>query len=197
MIDISKLAAETFVVPGRSCGTCTMCCKLFDIPEIPTTSGNWCRHCAPGKGCRIYDARPETCRRFFCGWMVSPGLGPEWKPDRCKVIMQLLAVEDTFWVNAYVDEKYPTAWQRPDIYNRLKQIAAANPAVGETVKVVVTVHIGRRRIVMLPERDVDAGIVAAEEDLAVTARDGRVNVQKVKRVRGVEAADAAASRPIG
>jgi hypothetical protein len=196
MIDVSKLAAETSVVPGRSCGTCTMCCKLFDIPEIPATAGKWCRHCAPGKGCRIYDARPETCRKFFCGWMVSPGLGPEWKPDRCKVIMQLLAVEETFWINAYVDEKYPTAWQRSDIYNRLKQIAAANPATGETVKVVVTIHIGRRRIVMLPDRDMDIGIVGADEDLTVTARDGRVNVQKIKRARGIEPANPAANHPI-
>jgi hypothetical protein len=196
VLDVSKLAAETSVVPGRSCGTCTMCCKLFDIPEIGATAGKWCRHCAPGKGCQIYDARPETCRKFFCGWMVTAGLGPEWKPDRCKVIMQLLAVENTFWVNAYADESYPAAWQRPDIYKKLKQIAAANPAVGETLKVVVTVLIGRRRIVVLPDRDVDAGIIAADEELAVTARNGLINVQKVKRARGIEPAKAAASHPI-
>ena len=184
MLDLFKLAAETSVVPGRSCGTCTMCCKLFDIPEIPTTVGKWCRHCAPGKGCRIHDARPETCRKFFCGWMVSAVLGPEWKPDRCKVITQLHAVADTFWVDAYVDESYPTAWQRPDIYKRLKQIAAANPAVGETLKLVVRVQIGRRHIVILPDRDVDAGILAPDEELAIMAHNGLVDVQKVKRARG-------------
>src|SRR5215831_7608097 len=183
MIDISKLAAETFVVPGRSCGTCTMCCKLFDIPEIPTTSGNWCRHCAPGKGCRIYDARPETCRNFHCGWMVSPGLGPEWKPDRAKLIVQLHAAGDgTFRLTAYVDEGFPTAWRRPDIYAKLKEIATSgSPANPTGTKVVVRVKIGRRHIIILPDRDEDVGALADDEDVNVTARGGLINVEKVKR----------------
>ncbi|HEX4826999.1 MAG TPA: hypothetical protein VFV12_02145, partial [Xanthobacteraceae bacterium] len=54
----------------------------------PTKAGQWCRHCKPGRGCRIYDARPQICRQFFCGWMVSATLGPEWKPERSKIILQ-------------------------------------------------------------------------------------------------------------
>ena len=79
--DVAKLAAETSVVPGRSCGTCTLCCKVFPVPDLAKPAGKWCQHCQPGKGCRIHETRPEVCRKFFCGWMVSPGLGPEWKPE--------------------------------------------------------------------------------------------------------------------
>ena len=181
--DVAKLAAETSVVPGRSCGTCTLCCKVFPVPDLAKPAGKWCQHCQPGKGCRIHETRPQVCRKFFCGWMVSPGLGPEWKPERCKVIVQLLAVDDIFWFNAFVDEGYPAAWQRPEVYNRLKQIASGNAAVGNKLKLVVRVHIGKRQIVILPDRDVDAGIVADDEELTVAARDGMVDVRKVRRLR--------------
>jgi hypothetical protein len=108
-----------------------------------------------------------------------------------KLIMQLLVVDDVFWVNAYVDEAYPAAWQRADIYKRLKQIAAGNPAVGNKLNLVVRVQIGRRHIIVLPDRDVDAGILSADEELAVTARNGVVEVRKVKRNRPAQSADTA------
>ena len=181
MLDVSSLAAATSVVPGRSCGSCTLCCKLFDVPEVPATAGKWCRHCDPGKGCRIYDTRPQACRKFFCGWMVSPGLGAEWKPERSKMIVLLHVAGETFWLNVHVDESYPSAWRRPDIYKRLKQIASSNPAVGNRIKVVVRVQIGRRHIIILPDRDIDAGLVTADEELVVTARDGLVSVQRERR----------------
>ena len=63
----------------------------------------------------------------------------------------------------------------------MKQIASDNAATGNTIKVVVRVHIGRRQIVILPDHDIEIDIVAADEELAVSARDGLVNVQKVKR----------------
>ncbi|HYP10556.1 MAG TPA: hypothetical protein VEQ86_03620 [Xanthobacteraceae bacterium] len=116
--------------------------------------------------------------------MVSPGLGPEWKPERSKLIVQLHALNETFWFNAYVDESYPSAWKRPEIYKKLKEIACGNAATGNQMKVVVRVQIGRRQIVILPDQDIDVATVAADEELTVTARDGFVNVQKVKRPIG-------------
>src|ERR1700704_5289029 len=172
MLNASDLAAATSPVAGRYCGTCTMCCKLFDVPEVPTTAGRWCRYCDPGKGCRIYETRPQPCRRFFCGWMVSPTLGPEWKPERSKIILQFHVVGGTYCLTAYVDESYSSAWQRPELYGRLKKIACANAAVGSTIKLLVTVRIGRRHIIIQPDQDVDIGIVADDEELAVMARDG-------------------------
>ena len=117
--------------------------------------------------------------------MVSPGLGPEWKPEHSKVIVQLHVLNETFWLNAYVDESYPSAWKRPAIYKKLKQIASGNAATGNQIKVVVRVQIGRRQIVILPDQDIDVGTVAADEELTVTARDGFVNIQKVKRPQAI------------
>ena len=39
------------VVPGRECGSCSLCCKVYNVPEIEKPAGKWCRHCTPGKGC--------------------------------------------------------------------------------------------------------------------------------------------------
>jgi hypothetical protein len=180
MIDPADLAARTSVVPGRSCGSCAMCCKLYDVPEVGSMAGKWCRHCTPGKGCGIHTTRPETCRRFFCGWMVSASLGPEWKPERAKLIIRLIPGEgSSLCVAVDVDEGFPAAWQRPDIYAKLKRIAAYSREV--------VVSIGRRRIVVLPDRDVDVGVVGDDEEVEVRGSGPLAEVRKVKR-RAAEAA---------
>jgi len=159
-----------------------MCCKLYDVPEVQSLAGKWCRHCAPGRGCAIHATRPDTCRKFFCGWMVSADLGPEWKPDRAKLIIRLIPAEgDRLCVAVDVDEGLASAWQRPDIYAKLKRIAAYSAGV------VVRVSIGRRRIVVLPDRDVDVGIVGDDEEVEVTGNGALAEVRKVKR-RAVDAA---------
>jgi len=75
------------------CGTCTACCRVFEVPEVQSKAGDWCKHCAVGEGCTIYDARPATCREFECLWLMSQSredpherLPPALRPDRCKVV---------------------------------------------------------------------------------------------------------------
>src|SRR5258708_27094970 len=43
--------SDARVIPGRECGSCTLCCKVYNIPEIGKAAGKWCKHCTPGKGC--------------------------------------------------------------------------------------------------------------------------------------------------
>jgi hypothetical protein len=159
-----------------------MCCKLYDVPDVQSVAGKWCRHCAPGKGCAIHATRPEVCQRFFCGWMVSAGLGPEWKPERAKLIIRLIPADSgPLCIAVDVDEGFPAAWQRADIYTKLKRIAASS------AEVAVRVCIGRRRIVVLPDRDVDVGVVGDDEEVEVTGSGALAEVRKVKR-RAAEAA---------
>ena len=42
----------------RTCGDCTLCCKVMAIEELAKPVGTWCPHCKPGRGCRIYPDRP-------------------------------------------------------------------------------------------------------------------------------------------
>lgn len=72
---------STWVVPGRDCGDCMVCCIVptIDDPDIQKKPGMHCRHCATG--CTIYDSRPKPCRDFYCAWRMLPALGPDWRPD--------------------------------------------------------------------------------------------------------------------
>jgi Fe-S-cluster containining protein len=57
---------------GRSCGECSLCCKLppIDTPELQKQANTWCPHCRPGKGgCSDYETRPTLCRNYRCLWL--------------------------------------------------------------------------------------------------------------------------------
>ena len=50
--------------PGKTCGSCTLCCKVVGIAELKKPADVWCGHCNKAKGCRIYDTRPQVCRKY-------------------------------------------------------------------------------------------------------------------------------------
>lgn len=74
------------LVPGRACDGCMVCCIVpaIDDPDLTKMAGVRCRHCA--QGCEIYDARPKSCRDFYCAWRMITSLGPDWRPDRSGVL---------------------------------------------------------------------------------------------------------------
>ena len=55
--------------------------------QLQKPAWQWCTHCLIGKGCGIHAMRPFVCRGFYCEWMISKGLGPEWKPDRSRFLL--------------------------------------------------------------------------------------------------------------
>jgi hypothetical protein len=69
----------------KTCGACTACCELLEASEIDKPAGTRCRHCIVG-GCGIYQHRPDSCRKFACGWLMVPALPDELRPDRCGFI---------------------------------------------------------------------------------------------------------------
>jgi hypothetical protein len=155
---------EAALVPGRACGTCTLCCKIMRIEALQKPSGKWCAHCEPGRGCGIYETRPAECRRFFCMWMYQPQIGPEWKPEKSKIVLCLEL--DGKRIAAHVDPGFPAAWRRAPYYGDLKRWSAAAAHAEQQV----SVWIGRHAIVILPDRDVDLGIVA-EDELVVSTKN--------------------------
>jgi hypothetical protein len=153
-------------VPGRSCGECSLCCKLPRIDAVDKPAGLWCRHCAPGRGgCTIYDSRPSSCRAFHCGWIVDARLGPEWQPLTSKMIA--VVEEAGQRIAVHVDPSYPEAWRREPWYGQLRQWARA--AVEDRRQVVV--HVRRKAIVILADRDVDLGDVLPGQQIWVGAHD--------------------------
>jgi hypothetical protein len=139
-------------VPGRECGACMMCCKLPAIPAVEKPSGKWCRYAQPGRGCGSYASRPGVCREFYCAWMINASLGPEWKPDKAKFFIQSKSAME---VEVLVDPGSPGAWKEPRFYQEIKPLAARLFERGG----LLTVHVGSRVTMVLPDRDIDAGVV--------------------------------------
>ena len=48
-------------IPGKSCGPCTMCCKVLVIDHFKKDAGVLCENCTLKGGCKIYDTRPDVC----------------------------------------------------------------------------------------------------------------------------------------
>src|SRR4051812_16469014 len=120
MLDPANFASEP--APGRACGACTLCCKVYDVPSLDKPAGQWCRYAKPGRGCGIHETRPQHCRSFHCLWMTQSWLGPEWKPDQAKMVLSIDPA--TLCLFVQVDPGQPNAWKREPYYRHLKQWAA-------------------------------------------------------------------------
>ena len=162
-----SVSAEPGVVPGRACGTCKLCCKVAAVEEFAKPMAVWCPHCQRGNGCAIYISRPPSCRSFYCQWMLVPGLGDEWKPERAK--FALVRTEGGHRLTALVDPGYPLAWRRSPYFENLKQWAVQAAQKWPELH-LVDVMIGTHCIVLLPDREVDMGTLAAGEMIQLTAR---------------------------
>ena len=102
---------------NRTCGSCTLCCKLMPVvenadltlwdmvgemigsglltmKEAATTirdfnkpAGEKCPHQC-SKGCRVYNQRPLACRFWSCSWLSEQeGTGKLGRPDRTHYVI--------------------------------------------------------------------------------------------------------------
>jgi hypothetical protein len=149
------------------------------IAALDKPAGAWCRHCQPDRGCAIYDQRPDECRDFVCGWLRMPQLDERWKPSTCKFV---LATDDArTHMKIVVDAARPDAWRKEPYYSTFRAWAQAGPEQG--MKIMVA--IGSRAIVILPDREVDLGILGTNERVVTvrseTAFGARFEVLKLHK----------------
>jgi hypothetical protein len=85
------LSLEGRLVPGRSCGTCNVCCVVLTIDDeaMQKPQGYRCRNTLPDKSCRIYETRPQMCRTFYCGWRLLKWVNEPLRPDVSGVLVRL------------------------------------------------------------------------------------------------------------
>jgi hypothetical protein len=130
--------------PAKTCGGCTLCCKVLTVREIDKAQDVWCGHCNVGVGCRIYAERPPSCRDFECLWLQAPPdmLDASLRPDRSKVVFTKAATGELV---ARCDPSRPDAWTRPKIMETLREFARRNGHslvfVGERIWVVTPSQI--------------------------------------------------------
>jgi len=147
--------------PTRECGECTLCCKLLGVDSIGKEAGVWCCHCGTRGGCAIYDTRPHECRNFICAWLQSPMLDDRWKPSVCKFVVA--PEHGGMKLKVAVDPARPDAWRKEPFYSHFKNWIRQGAARGAELIVL----IGKRTIVMLPDRDVDLGILGEDERVVI------------------------------
>lgn len=73
----------------RPCGECTKCCEVL----LGNTYGYLFGNETPCKflgdcGCKIYRARPEFCRKYYCAW-AQELLPEDMRPDKCNVLVSV------------------------------------------------------------------------------------------------------------
>ena len=141
----------------KECGTCTLCCKVMGIKEIEKPSGQWCPECMPGKGCKIYETRPTECRTFSCDWLQADALGPEWKPEKSKIVM----VSRHGRLVAYVDPSSPGAWRKSPYYERLLTLMQQGLPENRLVYVSIAEHY----TLLLPDGHRELGPLGRDDEV--------------------------------
>jgi hypothetical protein len=136
------------LAPGRSCDGCTTCCKLLKVEAFNKPMQQWCEHCRIGRGCTIYDARPDDCRTFYCGWVLDGGIGDEWNPRHSKMVIKF----ENNRTLVLVDKDRKGAWRKEPFNTLIRSWAArALPVRGEVVvwdglEAVLVLPNGERRL---------------------------------------------------
>jgi hypothetical protein len=115
--------------------------------------------------------------------MLQKLLGPEWKPTRAK--FALVQTESGRRLTVLADPGFPSAWQCSPYYVVLKRWAAEAARRFPEVH-LVDVLVGQRSIVILPDRDVDIGVLDSDERIHLayksTPTGPVIEVSKVKHM---------------
>lgn len=139
----------------RTCGDCTLCCKVMAIETLAKPAGSWCQHCKPGRGCAIYADRPDECADFACLWLANDLLDERWRPNQSKLVV----TTSDDGVEIRCDPGSPNAWRKEPYAGDIRAWAAE----GERNDMTVVIIVGRRMILVTTDREFDLGIVGPDE----------------------------------
>jgi hypothetical protein len=163
----------------RACGDCSLCCKLLRIASLGKPVATWCSHCKAGKGCEIYDSRPQDCRDFNCSWLTG-NLGDAWYPLNAKLVVDMNGP----WITVHVDPTVPNRWREEPYFSQIQYWATFGADRGVWVLVLV-----RKRLrIIFPDKEVDLGAfesgdcVVIGESFPPSGREWRAFIRKPKDV---------------
>lgn len=161
---MAAVQTDANLVAGRSCASCTLCCKVMAIRELDKPRLTWCSHCDKKRGCTIYETRPETCREFYCSWMTTPELGDHWKP----LVSRMVLVHDRprNWLVVHIDSGRTDAWRAEPYLSDLRAWSRYMAPKGGRVMIFQ----GERVIALLPDGEQDLGPRLREDGVAEMAR---------------------------
>jgi hypothetical protein len=148
---------EIMIPSGRHCGACSLCCKLLKVIELDKPANQWCGHCRPGRGgCSIYETRPQICRSYYCGWMLSENVSDDWYPLTSRMVLSYAPIGGIQTVTVTVDPRYPEVWTKAPYYPQLKRMAERGLHVVQASEILlVQVRVSNRVWLILPNTDAE------------------------------------------
>jgi hypothetical protein len=123
-------------IPAKTCGECHACCVelTIDTPEFKKAPLIPCEHLKGGR-CGIYNKRFKICHEFLCGWLLSPELEQQMRPDLSGILMLVVA-------QASLPEAYRAAGNGMQLLVIGGEAAITNPGVAEYVFEQVSRRVG-------------------------------------------------------
>jgi hypothetical protein len=111
-----RMPGKPASLPVRECGSCSSCCTILEVEAVGKPVNQVCQHCDVGKGCKIYDDRPQMCRSFSCAWLQGH-LDDDWYPETSGVVVHFS--QDA--VNIAVDPAFPDRWKQEPYFSKLSE----------------------------------------------------------------------------
>lgn len=111
----------------RGCGSCNLCCKLLNVPDIGKPAQMLCWWTGLHGGCsrqseKGTDPSLLACAQFECMWLNSqkredPGeVWPRhWRPDISHMVVGPQDRDDPTLVHVHVDPAHPGAWKESEV----------------------------------------------------------------------------------
>lgn len=137
--------------PTKTCGSCSLCCKVLRVDELEKPMGVWCAHFKAETGCGIHGSHPPSCNNYQCLWILSPTMPDEVRPDRCKVVMTI--DDGGHRIIARADPAHPNAWRQEPVYCQLKRWAKDYWFKGRGIWAMT----GKHMWLITPDQDIDLG----------------------------------------
>jgi hypothetical protein len=148
------------------------------IAELKKPMGKWCPHCIPGVACKIYQSRPGECRAFNCMWLLDARLGPEWKPDRSKLVVT--NGRDGTGLEIRCDPGFPQAWRKEPYHSQILEWAEAAKPHG------VIVCVTNRVTMVAPEGEFPLGEVADDDQIVREFSGDRLVSVRLSKAKAVD-----------
>jgi hypothetical protein len=125
---------------NRTCGDCSLCCKLLPMPQLSKPANKRCEHQSHARGCKIYPERPAPCRLWNCRWLVNQDTADLSRPDRSHYVIDIVPdfitmehnetgeKQDIEVLQIWVDPNYPDAHRDPALRRYLERRGAEGVA---------------------------------------------------------------------
>jgi hypothetical protein len=111
----------------------------------------------------------------MCLWLSDESLGPEWKPERSKLV--LTPAPKGNGIEIRCDPGFPSAWRQEPYYSRIVDWARAAAPGGDTVIVCV----GKRETLVTPDGEFYLGEGEDDDVIVREMVGGRITAARLEK----------------